>query len=56
MSYVRKETVGEFNEDELLRMTKENLDALGIPYEERPGGFGAAMILDPDVFKKERKE
>lgn len=51
MAYIRKETVGNFTKAELLQMVKENLDELGIAYEEKPGGFGGNFFLDPSTFK-----
>jgi len=51
MSYIRKETVGSFTEAELLQIVKKNLDELGIAYEEKPGGFGDAFLLNPNVFE-----
>ena len=50
MTYIREETVGSFTEAELLKMVKENLDKLGIAYEEKPGGFGGSFFLDPSIF------
>lgn len=50
MAYVRKETVGNFSEEELLQMVKDSLEELGIAYEEKPGGFGEGPFLDPGVF------
>ena len=51
MAYIRKETVGSFSEAELLQMVKENLDELGIAYEEKPGGFGESFLLNPNIFE-----
>lgn len=57
MAYIREETVGRFTKEELLQLVKNNLDELGIPYEEKPGGFGPGRLLDPDVFQSvERTE
>lgn len=50
MVYIRKETIGNFTEAELLQMVKENLDELGIAYEEKAGGFGGNFFLDQSVF------
>lgn len=46
----RKTTIENYSPDSLLQMVKESLDDLGIPYEEAPGGFGQAPLLDPQVF------
>ena len=51
MAYIREETVGSFTEAELLKMVKENLEKLGIAYEEKPGGFDGNFFLDPNIFK-----
>lgn len=51
MAYVREETLDKFTDEELLEMVKKNLDDLGIAYEERPGGFGAFLPLDPSDFE-----
>lgn len=50
MANIRKETVGSFTEADLLKMVKENLDELGIAYEEKPGGFDGNFFLDPNIF------
>lgn len=47
MGYVCEETLDRFTDEELLQIVKKNLDALGIDYEERPGGFGDFLPLDP---------
>lgn len=51
MAEVRKGVTENFTEEELLRMVKENLDKLGIMYEEKPGGFGDSFFLDPGIFE-----
>lgn len=51
MAYIRKETIGNFTEAELLQMVKENLDELGIAYEEKAGGFGDNFFLDSSIFE-----
>lgn len=50
MPYIREETVTRFPKDELLRFVKKNLDALGIPYEEKAGGFRTGKMIDPDIL------
>lgn len=50
MMNTRKETVGNFSEGELLKMVKDNLDILGIQYEDSPGGFGGVFSITPDIF------
>lgn len=50
MSKVRNETVNHFSKEELLQLVKDNLDQLGIAYEDKPGGFGPGPLLDPQVF------
>lgn len=66
MTYVREETLGNFSEEELLRMFKESLDELGIAYEEIPEGSDAAhegaledwsgfLGLDPSDFEPEEE-
>ena len=51
MAYVREETLDRFTGEELLQIVKKNLDALGIDYEENPGGFGDFLPLDPADIK-----
>lgn len=53
MSYIRESVVDTIPHDDLLRLVKANLDALGIPYQEKPGGFGPGPILDPSIFETE---
>lgn len=48
----REETVGNFSEEKLLQMVKDNLDALGIPYENGPGGFGGLLPITPEIFER----
>lgn len=48
MSYIRESRIDAFSTDELLAIVKKNLDALQIPYEEKPGGFGDALVLRPE--------
>ena len=51
MSYIREETVGNFSKEYLLQLVKDNLDELGILYEEKPGGFCGDRLLNPDSFE-----
>lgn len=53
MSYIRKSVVDTLTDEELLQMVKSGLDELGIPYEEKPGGFGPDLMLDPSIFETE---
>lgn len=53
MSYIRKSVVDTLTDEELLQMVKSGLDELGIPYEEKPGGFGPDLMLDPSIFEME---
>lgn len=53
---IRKSTLENFSEEELLRMVKKNLDELGIEYEEKPGGFGDGFLLDPSIFAELAEE
>lgn len=55
MAYIREETLDKFTDEELLEIVKKNLDDLGIAYEERPGGFGAFLPLDPADFEPEEE-
>lgn len=50
MSYIRKSVVDTLTDEELLQLVKSGLDELGIPYEEKPGGFGPGPMLDPSIF------
>lgn len=52
MASIREETVGNFSDEELLKMVKDNLDALGIPYEDGPGGFGDVLSITPEIFER----
>ena len=36
---VRESTLDKFTKEELVAMVKEECDKLGIPYEDKPGGF-----------------
>ena len=38
------------SKEELLAIVKKNLDELGIPYEETPGGLGDQFFLRPEEF------
>lgn len=54
MPYMRDESLNKFTDDELLQMVKEELDKLGISYEEGPctseEDWRDLFILDPKVF------
>lgn len=50
MSYIRKSVVDTLTDEELLQLVKSGLDELGIPYEEKPGGFGPGPMLNPSIF------
>lgn len=52
MVSIRKETVGNFSDEKLLKMVKDNLDALGIPYEDGPGGLGDVFFMTPEIFER----
>ena len=54
MGYIREETIGNFTDEELLQMVKDGLDELSIAYEEKPGGLGNFLRLDPaEIYIKE---
>lgn len=46
----REETIDQFTDEELLLMFKENLDELGIAYEEGPGDWEGFLHLSPSDF------
>lgn len=39
--------------EQLAELTKVELDKVGIPYEEKPGGFGDFLPLNPGIFEEE---
>ena len=50
--HIRKQTIDNFGAAELVQMAKQTLDELGIPYEEKPGGFSEPFTLDPAIFSE----
>ena len=52
MQNIRTKTIGNFSDKELLEITKRCLEDLGIPYEEKPGGFGPSPFLNTDDLKQ----
>lgn len=50
MDFIREEAIGNFTREELIKMVKDCLEELKIAYEEKPGGFGGLIELDPSVF------
>ena len=51
MAYIHKPTVDTLSHEELLLLVKAGLNEVGISYEEKPGGFGPAPMLDPSIFE-----
>lgn len=42
----RESALDKFTTEELVDMVKEECDKLGIPWEDKPGGFDYAFRLD----------
>lgn len=47
MALIREETVQNYSDSELLQMVRETLEEMGLPYEEKPGGFGFDKLMAP---------
>ena len=48
MAYIRESRIDQMTKEDLLSLVKKNLDEVGIPYEEKPGGLGEEFLLHPE--------
>lgn len=53
MAFIREETIQNYSDSELLRLVRETLEEMGLPYEEKPGGFGLGKLTAPGGARPE---